>query len=139
MKLACLIVLAGCQAALDQRLDVVDDTRVLAIVSEPPEVLPGNPVAVTALVGGSNGPVIEMPTWSLCDAPKPPTVDDAVATGPVLDHHRLAPARREPLGNQPCRNVGTAAGPERHDEAHVALRPSFRPGRDGTGDDHQRS
>jgi hypothetical protein len=85
MKLACLIVLAGCQAALDQRLDVVDDTRVLAIVSEPPEVLPGNPVAVTALVGGSNGPVTEMPTWSLCDAPKPPTVDDAVADGCVED------------------------------------------------------
>jgi hypothetical protein len=78
-----VLVLAGCQSALDQRLDVVDQERVLAIVSEPPEVLPGSDVAVTAIVGGPDGPMTVTPAWSLCDAPKPPTVDDAVADGCV--------------------------------------------------------
>lgn len=85
MKCWVLLLLAGCQSALDQRLDLVTDTRVLAVVSEPPEVLPGNPVAVTAIVAGSDGPMTLMPAWSLCDAPKPPTVDDAVADGCVQD------------------------------------------------------
>jgi hypothetical protein len=82
-RLVALAALAGCQSALDQRLEVVDQERVLAIVSEPPEVLPGNEVAVTAIVGGPGGPMTVTPAWSLCDAPKPPTVDDAVADGCV--------------------------------------------------------
>jgi hypothetical protein len=77
--------LFGCQAALDQRLDLVTDTRVIAIVSQPPEVLPGSDVAVSALVVGPGGVIAEMPAWSLCDAPKPPTTDDAVADGCVED------------------------------------------------------
>jgi len=85
MKLVALCLLASCQSALDQRLDLVTDTRVLAIVSEPPEVLPGNPVAVSAIVAGPDGPMTVTPAWSLCDAPKPPTVDDAVADGCVQD------------------------------------------------------
>jgi hypothetical protein len=80
-----LLLLAACEPALDQRLDLVTDTRVLAIVSEPPEVLPGNPVSVSIVVGGPDGPVMATPAWSLCDAPKPPTVDDAVADGCVED------------------------------------------------------
>ncbi len=55
--------------------------------------------------------------------------DDAVAAGTILDHHRLAPARRQPVGQQPRRDVGTAAGAQRHDEPDVALRPRLGRGR----------
>jgi hypothetical protein len=80
-----LLVIAGCEPALDQRLDVVTEPRVLAIVSEPPEVLPGATVAVTALIADPTGTLAEAPAWSLCDAPKPPTEDNAVADGCVQD------------------------------------------------------
>ncbi|HTR55958.1 MAG TPA: hypothetical protein VMJ10_35020 [Kofleriaceae bacterium] len=74
------VAVAGCQNALDQRLAIVNDTRVLAIVSEPAEAKPGATVAYSALVGSPHGPDGDAPAWSLCTAPKPPTDDDAVST-----------------------------------------------------------
>ena len=76
---------AGCQDALDQRLAIVDQPRVLAITSEPPEVAPGATATLTALVATPSGPLAAVPAWSLCDAPKPPTVDNAVADDCVAD------------------------------------------------------
>ena len=73
------IALAGCQGALDQRLAIVREPRVLAIVAEPPEADPEGDVALTALVAGPSGPLAEVPAWSLCDAPKPPTEDNAIS------------------------------------------------------------
>ncbi len=52
--------------------------------------------------------------------------DDAVATGAVLDHHRMAPLLRELLREQPPADIGAGAGPERHDEYHGAGRPALR-------------
>ena len=85
MKRALLVLLVGCEHALDQRLAIVDTPRVLAIVSEPPEVLPGAATTVTALVGGPDGTIAADPAWSLCAAPKPPTEDNGVAVGCVED------------------------------------------------------
>ncbi|MEP6864069.1 MAG: hypothetical protein ABJE66_25800 [Deltaproteobacteria bacterium] len=76
---------AGCDDALDQRLAIIDQPRILAITSEPPEVLPGATATLTALLASPGGPLTMVPTWSLCDAPKPPTVDNAVADGCVED------------------------------------------------------
>src|SRR5580704_16754468 len=65
---------------------------------------------------------------------------DAVAAGAVLDHDGLAPARRQPIREQPRPDIGTAAGTERHDETHGALRPRLggrlrrRDGREGQDD-----
>ena len=75
--------LAGCQTSLDQRLAIVRAPRVLAIVSEPAEVLPGASASYTALVGGPDGPIAAAPDWALCTAPKPPTEDNAVSTACV--------------------------------------------------------
>jgi hypothetical protein len=83
--LVLILVLAGCEDTLDQRLAIVDQPRVLAITSEPPEVLPGATATLTALVASPKGPLTTVPAWSLCDAPKPPTVDNAVADGCVED------------------------------------------------------
>jgi hypothetical protein len=80
---AAVVMLAGCEDALDQRLAIVDQPRVLAITSEPPEVLPGGAATLTALLASPAGPLATDPAWSLCDAPKPPTVDNAVADGCV--------------------------------------------------------
>ena len=80
-----LLALAGCEDALDQRLAIVDRPRVLAITSEPAEVEPGESATLTALLAGPDGPLVSVPAWALCAAPKPPTVDNAVADGCVAD------------------------------------------------------
>src|SRR5262249_51521939 len=48
--------------------------------------------------------------------------DEAVAARPVLDHHRLAPARRELLCEQPGGDVGAGGGTKREGELDRALR-----------------
>ncbi|HEY6036499.1 MAG TPA: hypothetical protein VIV58_19610 [Kofleriaceae bacterium] len=82
---AIAVALAGCEDALDQRLAIVDRPRVLAVTSEPPEVKPGESATLTALLAGPDGPLANVPAWALCAAPKPPTVDNAVADGCVAN------------------------------------------------------
>jgi hypothetical protein len=78
-----LLILVACNSALDQRLDVVEDERVLAVQSDPPEVTPGAAVTVSVVVASPMGTIDVAPAWSLCTAPKPPTEDNAVAAGCV--------------------------------------------------------
>ncbi len=52
--------------------------------------------------------------------------DDAVAAGTVLDHHRLAPALRQLVGEQTGADVDGSARSERHDEPDRPRRPSRR-------------
>ncbi len=75
------LTLAACNEKLDQRLALVDEPRLLAIVSEPAEVVPGAMVMYRALVGGPDGTIDAAPAWAFCRAPKPPTEDNAVANG----------------------------------------------------------
>ncbi len=82
---ALLLLVVGCTSALDQRLAIVKETRVLAIVSDPAEAKPGTAVTYTALVASEHGPVAAPPTWALCTAPKPPTEDNAVSTACLGD------------------------------------------------------
>jgi hypothetical protein len=56
--------------------------------------------------------------------------------GAVLDHDRMAPTRREPLGEKPRHNVRPAGGKRRHDDPHGAgriIRGVLRKGGDGGG------
>ncbi len=69
----------GCMPALDQRLDVVDEPRLLAVISDPAEAKPGAMVTYTSLIASPDGPIATAPAWSFCIAPKPPTEDDAVS------------------------------------------------------------
>jgi hypothetical protein len=78
-----LCILAACADAPDQRLAIVTEPRVLAIVAEPAEARPGAQVTYRALVGTPTGTLDAAPRWSYCTAPKPPTEDNAVATGCV--------------------------------------------------------
>ena len=82
MRRALLVVmLAGCDDALDQRLAIVDEPRVLAVISEPAEAKPGATVAYRAILAGPDGTPATTPSWSFCTSPKPPTEDNTVAVG----------------------------------------------------------
>jgi len=109
MKLAWLLLLAGCQDALDQRLAIVASPRMLAVASEPPEVMPGQAATLSALVAAPTGPLVAMPTWALCAAPKPPTEDNAVADGCLADaviQLGTSPIVTAPIPADACRTFG---------------------------------
>lgn len=81
-RLVCsLVVLAACDNALDQRLAIVDQPRLLAIVPEPPEARPGAMIRYSLVAGGPDGPLAALPDWAYCTASKPPTEDNSVADG----------------------------------------------------------
>lgn len=79
--LGVLVALAACDDGLDQRLAIVREPRVLAVISEPAEAKPTQPVTLHALVASPDGPVTSPPAWGFCVAPKPPTEDNAVSDG----------------------------------------------------------
>lgn len=82
-RLALLLLLAGCEDALDQRLAIIDEPRVLAVIAEPAEAKPGAQVMLHAIAASPDGPLAATPHWAFCLAPKPPTEDNAVSDGCV--------------------------------------------------------
>jgi len=86
LAVSCLgLALAACDDGLDQRLAIVREPRVLAVISEPAEAKPPEPVTLHALIAGPDGPVTSSPSWGFCVAPKPPTEDNAVSDGCIGD------------------------------------------------------
>ncbi len=71
--------LAACETELDQRLAIITEPRVLAVVSEPAEAKPGDAVAFSALVVGTSGVIADPPSWGFCTSPKSPTEDNVVS------------------------------------------------------------
>ena len=96
MMLVVLVMLAACEPSLDQRLAIVKEPRVLAIVSAPAEVKPGASASYSIVVGSPDGAVAAVPAWSLCTAPKPPTEDNAVSAACTDDPDALAPIATAP-------------------------------------------
>lgn len=107
---------SACAGAPDQRLAIVTEPRVLALIAEPAEARPGAPVTYRALVASPAGTLDASPRWSYCTAPKPPTEDNAVATGCVSGD------ALQPLGTAPS---VTAALPA---DACVRFGPEVPPG-----------
>lgn len=81
--LLCL-ALAACDDALDQRLAIIDEPRVLAVIAEPAEAKPKAMVSYSIVTASPDGPLTTEPRWSYCTAPKPPTEDNAVPV-PCVD------------------------------------------------------
>ena len=100
------LALGACDDRLDQRLAIVHEPRVLAVIGEPAEAKPRAPVMFHALIASPDGPVTTPPTWAFCGAPKPPTEDNAVSDGCLGEDQLL------PLGTGPTA-MGTRS------EAHV--------------------
>ncbi len=73
----CLLV-AACDDALDQRLAIIDEPRVLAVIAEPAEAKPKAMVTYTIVTASPDGPLSTLPAWAYCTSPKPPTEDNAV-------------------------------------------------------------
>jgi hypothetical protein len=126
-----LLSLAACDDALDQRLAIVDEPRVLAVIAEPAEARPGAQVAYSIVTASPQGPLATPPRWSYCTAPKPPTEDNAVPAG-CIDGDQLIDLGTSPTitGTLPmdgCLNYGPDTPPG-----------GFRPrSADGTGGYYQ--
>lgn len=78
-RLVLLLAIAGCDDALDQRLSLVDEPRILAVTADPAEAKPGTMVSYAALIASPDGTVADPLAWSYCIAGKPPTEDNAVS------------------------------------------------------------
>ncbi|MEJ7602884.1 MAG: hypothetical protein WKG01_33660 [Kofleriaceae bacterium] len=78
-RVALLGLLVACEDGLDQRLAIVREPRVLAVVAAPAEAKPGATVSYTLLAASPDGPLSTTPTWAYCGASKPPTEDNAVS------------------------------------------------------------
>lgn len=92
MRAAVLFVLAlaACDDGLDQRLAIIDEPRVLAVVADPAEAKPRAPVMFHAVIAGPDGPITASPSWAFCAAPKPPTEDNAVSDACIGEDQLLA-------------------------------------------------
>jgi hypothetical protein len=66
-----MTILAGCKPDLGAPASLVVEPRVLAIQSEPAEVVPGHDVALTALIASPDGALTPDVAWGFCAAPAP--------------------------------------------------------------------
>jgi hypothetical protein len=126
-----LASLSACDEALDQRLAIVDEPRVLAVIAEPAEAKPGEMVAYSIVTASPEGPLVSPPRWSYCTAPKPPTEDNAVpadcVTGDQLIDLGSSPTVTGTLPMDGCLDYGPDTPPG-----------GFRPrSADGTGGYYQ--
>ena len=85
--LAILAVFAACKPDLGSPASFVDSNRYLAVVSEPPEVVPGDAVTLHALIVTPSGQVDDSAkaSWAICTTPKPVSVNNAVSDDCVFD------------------------------------------------------
>lgn len=84
-----LLTLVACDDALDQRLAIITEPRVLAVIGEPAEAKPGAMVSYQVVVASPDGPLTADASWAYCLASKPPTEDNAVSSS-CLDAAQLA-------------------------------------------------
>jgi hypothetical protein len=82
-----LVLLAACKPDLGSPASFVDSNRYLAVVSEPPEALPGATVTLHALIVTPSGQVDDTApaSWAICTTPKPVSVNNAVSDDCVFD------------------------------------------------------
>jgi len=109
LPVAGFLLLAACEPSLDQRLAIVNEPRVLAVVSEPAEAKPGATASYSALLASPDGPIADAPSFSFCIAPKPPTEDNAVSAACTSDPAALAPIG--PIPADACMRFGPDVPP----------------------------
>lgn len=89
-RLLPIALLLGCTPQFEDAPWRVDETRILAIVSEPPEAEPNTNVMLTALVASPDGTVVAPPRWSVCTRPRTASERTAV-TQRCLEGESLEP------------------------------------------------
>lgn len=119
---ALLVGLPACAPSFDDDPWRVEETRVLAIVSEPPEARPGEVVQLAALVGSLDGTVSVAPSWSVCARPRSSAERTAV-TQRCLEGEALEPAAASwAVLSDACARFGPNVPPTEDDA--VPQRPS---------------
>ena len=108
-RLAAIAVIAGCETSLDQRLAIVKHEQVIAVISQPAEAKPGATPTYSAVIAAPDGPVADLPAFSFCLAPKPPTEDNAVSAACTDDPSALAPTG--PIPSNACMLFGPDVPP----------------------------
>ncbi len=78
MPLLTLLLLGACEPELEQRLSLIDEPRVLAVISEPAETPPQTQATHRVHLAGPDGALTLAITWAFCTEPKPPTEDNVV-------------------------------------------------------------
>jgi hypothetical protein len=94
--LVVLVLLAACKPDLGAPPSLVDDTRFLAITSDPPEAAPGATVTLHALIATPDGTVSDdaPATWAICTTPKPVSVNNIVSDQCVFEAQDTLPAHK---------------------------------------------
>lgn len=102
----------ACAPPVDQRLDLIDKPRVIAVLSDPAEVAPSQTAQHRVVIAAPAGQVIDPNvSWLLCQEPKPPTEDNAVSAaclGP-LTPFGVGPVLEAPMPLDACRRFGPDA------------------------------
>ncbi len=112
----------ACTPSFDDAPWRVEETRVLGIVSEPPEARPGELVQLSALVGAPDGTVSVAPSWSVCTRPRTSAERTAV-TQRCLEGDALEPAAASwSVLSDACARFGPNVPPTEADA--VPQRPS---------------
>ncbi len=88
--LLAVLGLVGCVPAFEDEPWRIEDMRVLAIVSEPPEARPGEVVQLSALVASPDGTETLAPVWSVCTRPRT-SAERTGVTQPCLRGEALEP------------------------------------------------
>jgi hypothetical protein len=86
VALLAVLVAASCRPDFGERESRVDRTQVVAVVIEPPEAKPGEPVTSKLVVASPDGPVLAPATgWAFCATPKLLTENGAVSAACLGD------------------------------------------------------
>lgn len=108
-----LLLLPACLPDVSSDLARVDAPRILAVRSDPAEVVPGEPASLTALYADATGTIAAAPLeWALCTARRPLAELGSVATDCLADAgDTLTPAGTgitisTPLPADACRLFG---------------------------------
>ncbi len=110
-KLPILLMLTACEPDFDLRRSRVDEGRVLAVVAEPPEARPGEPVSYMIVAAGPYGP-IDDPGFdaAYCVIPKSLAENNSVATecmtDPGIAIEIAGGVARSPIPSDACRLFG---------------------------------
>lgn len=120
MRAHLLLVLAACETELDQRLAIISEPRVLAVVADPAEGKAGETIVYTALVAGPTGPILDSLAWAFCTSPKAPSEDNVVSVQCVAGEALIELGDGRTTSGAIPMDACLAFGPD-------TIKPGFRP------------
>lgn len=90
-RIVLVVMVAACKPDLGAPASLVVEPRVLAIRSEPAELVPGGDVALSALIASPDGTLAPDVAWGFCTAPAPLASDNVVGDDCIYGAASLMP------------------------------------------------